>query len=215
MEHSGDILALPPADPSIPPETSEMICPFTLLPELRRRIEPAGHAYRLLYQRIFGKVDKRGKRVKVDEKQKNSSSDSDSSDSEGLEENKFNPEWAKKRKTMSTEERLKESLVKENLYEVLGLQELNMSAGMGDIRTAYYKLALKYHPDKIIEEVKEEVEEVNKEIWLKIQDAYETLIDPQKRKKYDSTLPFDESIPDPQNINDLSFYEMYSYSINI
>jgi len=32
-------------------------------------------------------------------------------------------------------------------------------------------------------------------MWLKIQDAYETLSDPIKRKRYDSTLPFNEEIP--------------------
>jgi DnaJ family protein C protein 2 len=44
-----------------------------------------------------------------------------------------------------------------------------------------------------------------------VQNAYETLIDLDKRKKYDSTLPFDDSIPNQENmdISDDNFYEVF------
>lgn len=48
-----------------------------------------------------------------------------------------------------------------------------------------------YHPDKLGDKITDS----DREIWLKIQDAYETLIDLPKRKKYDSALPFDDTIP--------------------
>ena len=53
-------------------------------------------------------------------------------------------------------------------------------------------MALKYHPDKLGHEPSER----DKEVWLKIQEAYETLMDPAKKRKYDSSLPFDEKIPE-------------------
>jgi curved DNA-binding protein CbpA len=47
-------------------------------------------------------------------------------------------------------------------------------------------------------------------LWLKIQEAYETLINEKTRREYDSKLPFDDRIPAPDvdDINDTSFYDM-------
>ena len=64
------------------------------------------------------------------------------------------------------------------------------------------------HPDKLGEKITES----DKEIWLKIQNAYETLIDPVKRKRYDSSLPFNDNIPQEQDVIDIpedKFYEMF------
>lgn len=67
---------------------------------------------------------------------------------------------------------------------------------------------LLYHPDKI---GPEKLKESDKEIWLKVQNAYETLIDPVRRRKYDSSLPFNDHIPTDENteITDENFYETY------
>lgn len=94
-----------------------------------------------------------------------------------------------------------------DLYSILGLDHLTYEAGDGDIKSAYRKLALMYHPDKIGESISES----DKEVWLKVQNAYETLIDPVKRKRYDSSLPFDDSIPTEgsHDINDKNFYDLF------
>ena len=43
--------------------------------------------------------------------------------------------------------------------------------------------------------------------WHKIQNAYECLIDPEQRYKYDSTLPFDDDIPsESDEIYDENFF---------
>ena len=64
----------------------------------------------------------------------------------------------------SVEEFLKEALEKGDLYGVLGLEKLTYEAGDSDIRRAYQKNALKYHPDKLGDKVTAK----DKEMWLKI-----------------------------------------------
>lgn len=65
---------------------------------------------------------------------------------------------------------------KRDFYEVLGVPR---SATTEDIKAAYRKLALKYHPDR--NPGNKEAEEKFKEAA----EAYEILSDPQKRKTYD------------------------------
>ncbi|KAG7663518.1 XDJ1 [[Candida] subhashii] len=66
----------------------------------------------------------------------------------------------------------------EDLYEILGLDS---SATSIEIKKAYRKLALKYHPDKATHEEREIAEAKFKEISF----AYEILIDEHKRDEYD------------------------------
>lgn len=47
-------------------------------------------------------------------------------------------------------------------------------------------------------------------MWLKIQLAYDTLTDPARRRRYDSTLPFDDSIPEKGDWNDETFYAVFN-----
>lgn len=65
-----------------------------------------------------------------------------------------------------------------DLYEIL---EVESSSSSGDIKRAYRKLALRYHPDKVGEDEREEAEIKFKEI----SHAYEILSDENKRNDYD------------------------------
>jgi DnaJ family protein A protein 2 len=64
------------------------------------------------------------------------------------------------------------------LYEILGVES---SATEGEIKKAYRKLALRYHPDKVSADEREASEHKFKEIT----EAYEILCDEDRRRDYD------------------------------
>ncbi len=65
---------------------------------------------------------------------------------------------------------------KRDYYEVLGVDR---NAGDDDIKKAYRKLALKYHPDK------NKGDSAAEEKFKEVGEAYSVLTDPQKRAQYD------------------------------
>ncbi len=69
-------------------------------------------------------------------------------------------------------------------YETLGVSK---DANQQDIKKAYRKLASKHHPDK----------GGDQEQFKRIQGAYETLSDPNKRAQYDNPNPFEQFGNDP------------------
>lgn len=62
------------------------------------------------------------------------------------------------------------------LYDILGVES---TCSVDDIKKAYKKLVLTYHPDKCKTEVTDEK-------FIDIHNAYQILCDPQQRKNYDS-----------------------------
>ena len=88
------------------------------------------------------------------------------------------------------------------MYGLLGLGDKTHESTDHEIARAYKKMALKYHPDKL----GDKITEADKAHWLKLQTAYETLCDPAKRKRYDSSLPFDDSLPVEENLKDENFF---------
>lgn len=90
-----------------------------------------------------------------------------------------------------------------DLYDLLGLKHDRWMASADEIKSAYKKAALVHHPDKASEEARPAAEERFK----LIQDAYETLSDPTKRREFDSTDDFDDSLP--VECASLDFYRVF------
>ncbi len=67
-----------------------------------------------------------------------------------------------------------------DFYSIL---QIERTATQAEVRTAYFKLAKVYHPD-----VQDDASEDATEIFLAIQNAYQTLMDPKERLQYDAAL---------------------------
>src|SRR5438093_2387898 len=64
-----------------------------------------------------------------------------------------------------------------DLYSVLGIDR---KASAEEVKKAYRKLARKYHPDR------NQGDKESEERFKEVQEAYDTLSDPEKRKQYDA-----------------------------
>ncbi len=95
-----------------------------------------------------------------------------------------------------SEEQIKEE-VKKDLEKEMELNEKNENNKKDEEN--------KDNEKKISEEEEQKNREINKK-WLKLKEAYETLSDSEKRKKYDSTYVFDDSIPDDIEYDTKEFF---------
>src|ERR1700719_4106714 len=75
---------------------------------------------------------------------------------------------------------------KQDYYELLGVPR---KAGAKDIRTAFRKLARKYHPDL------NPGDKSSEEKFKQLQEAYDILSDPKKRQVYDQYGFYSDNIP--------------------
>jgi len=71
--------------------------------------------------------------------------------------------------------------MKPDYYKILGV---NRNSSADEIKKAYRKLALKYHPDKSGGDPESEKK------FKEIAEAYETLSNPKKKSEYDNPNPF-------------------------
>lgn len=170
------LLALPP----VPDGFEPVVCCGIVTGQ--KAVEPAGRAFKERYE-----VAKKPKREVA-------AKDSESSEDEAQ------AEWGKKARSKAGKQgssalKLSSLLDGVNLYELLTVDE---GASQDAIRKAYRKLALLHHPDK----QNESEAPVStggptvEEKFAQLQEAYEVLNDAAKRRRYDSSLPFDEGIPD-------------------
>ena len=70
---------------------------------------------------------------------------------------------------------------KRDYYEVLGVDK---NASADDIKSAYRKAALKWHPDRWVDGTEQE-KKTAEEKFKEASEAYTVLSDPQKRSQYD------------------------------
>ena len=90
-------------------------------------------------------------------------------------------------------------LKKLTYYQCLG--DLPLHATVEQVKKAYHKACLMYHPDKTGRGEEDEV-------FLKVKAGFDTLSDKQKRRAYDSQMPFDDSVP-RGNESPEDFYALY------
>ena len=92
------------------------------------------------------------------------------------------------------------SVAFKDYYATLGIER---DAGADEIKKAFRKLARKYHPDVAKDKVTSEVK------FKEINEAYEVLSDPEKRKKYDDLgtddHSFDRSAHRAENSQEFNF----------
>ncbi|KAL2342248.1 hypothetical protein Fmac_010188 [Flemingia macrophylla] len=156
------------------------------LPMKALKNEPAGHSFHSAALKLLGvqedKNDTDDKKVVDDKEQTYLPSDSYSS---------------KSKKKSGTGDK------QQDHYALLGLGHLRYLASEDQIRKSYRETALRFHPDKqaalLLAEETEAAKQTKKDEieshFKAIQEAYEVLIDPMKRRIYDSTDEFDDEIP--------------------
>ncbi|MEW6374928.1 MAG: DnaJ domain-containing protein [Thermodesulfobacteriota bacterium] len=93
-------------------------------------------------------------------------------------------------------------MLQKDYYQILGL---NRNASEDEIKRAYRKLALKYHPDHHPDDSESE------EIFKEIGEAYAVLGDPEKRKEYDrfGHSGFKRRYTTEDIFSDLNFEELF------
>ncbi|KAG7878475.1 hypothetical protein KL905_004183 [Ogataea polymorpha] len=92
-----------------------------------------------------------------------------------------------------------------DLYAVMGLSKLRYRATEDQIRRAHRKQVLKHHPDK-----KGAAGGLDQDGFFKIiQKAYETLLDPIKRRQYDS-VDFNADVEPPSPKGKYDFFEAWT-----
>ena len=88
-----------------------------------------------------------------------------------------------------------------NYYEILGI---DVSADAAQIRAAYKRLAMEYHPDRNPGNLQAE------EVFKLVNEAYHTLSDPLKKSRYDAML-FPRYSPSPEEQRELNKWKYYRW----
>jgi curved DNA-binding protein CbpA len=73
---------------------------------------------------------------------------------------------------------------KKNYYEILGLYP---SASDDDVKAAFHKFALRFHPDQLVEDG-EDIVEAGAELFKRGVEAYNILVKRDLRERYDAQL---------------------------
>lgn len=90
------------------------------------------------------------------------------------------------------------------LFSLLGLKAGGFAASPSEeeLKDAYRRLVREHHPDKHSGESAWH----SQEVFLQIQEAYEFLIEKSNRETYESTLPFDDTIPCEELVRSADFF---------
>ncbi|XP_076909577.1 uncharacterized protein LOC143566900 [Bidens hawaiensis] len=162
------------------------------LPVKASRFEPAGHSFHEVALKLSGCFKDEDKEV-----EDGSESSPKSKEHEFMQSNDSYSSSSKGKKKSG------DGANQQDHYALLGLGNLRYLATEDQIRKSYRETALKHHPDKqaallLLEQTEAAKQSKKDEIenhFKAIQEAYEVLIDPVKRRVFDSTDEFDDEIP--------------------
>jgi len=91
-----------------------------------------------------------------------------------------------------------------NYYDLLGITK---TATLQEIKSAYKKQALKFHPDRNANTTNPQEAQLAEEQFKLINEAYQVLSDPFKKSSYDSQLEF-------ENVRRQQYYKQYTSTGN-
>ncbi len=133
---------------------------------------------------------------------------------------------AKKKKEIDLKTLTPNQLDKLSYYQILG--NIQMHSTQEQIKRAFHKACLKYHPDKEDSASNAKISsnggtdgtgenhssnhrrKGEDPVFLKVKEAFETLSDPKLRKSYDSTVDFDDRIPSGSDVRtERDFYMVF------
>jgi len=102
--------------------------------------------------------------------------------------------------------KVKKNVKLHDYYGLLGLQAENVFATVDQIKENYRAVSLLFHPDK-----SDPAERDHAEARFKaMQKAHEVLTDEKQRRVYDSSLPFDDSVPEEKDgATEETFFKTY------
>ncbi|KAL0415870.1 UNVERIFIED_CONTAM: DnaJsubfamily C member 2 [Sesamum latifolium] len=156
------------------------------LPVKASKLEPAGHAFHAAALRLIGHCVE---------------ADTDEDDEKEVSKEKEHV-YVQSSDSYSTKGKKKSGseAKQQDHYALLGLSHLRYLATEDQIRKSYREAALRHHPDKqaslLLAEETEAAKQAKKDEieshFKAIQEAYEVLIDPVRRRIYDSTDEFDD-----------------------
>ncbi|KAM0059734.1 putative transcription factor MYB-HB-like family [Helianthus debilis subsp. tardiflorus] len=172
-------------------EGGELQVSSNCLPVKASRFEPAGHSFHDVALKLCGCFMDEKKEVEETDESVPKEKDQDFMQSSGS----YSSGKGKKKSGDGANQ--------QDHYALLGLGNLRYLATDDQIRKSYREVALKHHPDKqasllLLEETEAAKQSKKDEIenhFKAIQEAYEVLIDPVKRRVFDSTDEFDDEIP--------------------
>jgi len=159
------LLTLPIADLSLAPE-GQVVNSFNLVEGLCKKVEPVGNGYAKLQGKFMrdaqreqikkgNTTDAKGKKIVVDDSDDEINSSPEKDGEQKDQEADHREDYEKKRKRKTKTEIEKEALLMENLYEILCLEHKQFEASEVEVKKAYRKASLKYHPDKLGENITE------------------------------------------------------------
>eukprot|EP00397_Hematodinium_sp_SG-2012_P008784 GEMP01008853.1.p1 GENE.GEMP01008853.1~~GEMP01008853.1.p1 ORF type:complete len:767 (+),score=233.72 GEMP01008853.1:39-2339(+) len=153
---------------------------------------------------FFDRFEKRGTDEVKDAQPSERSSDKDESAKKASNDKAKDVDNGKKQRKGNML-KLSDDLKGVDLYDMLGVAQ---GADDDELRKAFRAKSLLMHPDKHCDKSESQQKEIADKFVL-LQESYDLLTDTAMRRKYDSSLEFDDSIPSKADAKDCETFEQF------